>query len=62
MPRPVSRSVEPLSTPAGTSTWYVRSPITRPSPPHVLHGVTTIWPRPPQRGHADAVTICPSRL
>ena len=46
----------------GTSTWYVCSAVTRPSPRHVGHGVTTTWPRPPQRGHGPLVTIWPSRL
>ena len=59
---PVSRSVEPVSTPAGTSTWYVCSTVTRPSPRHVGHGVTMTWPSPPQRGHGPDVTIWPSRL
>ena len=36
--------------------------MTRPSPRHVGHGVTTTWPSPPQRGHGRVVTIWPSRL
>ena len=51
-----------MSTPAGTSTWYVFSAITRPSPLQVGHGVTMTWPRPPHFGHALAVTIWPSML
>ena len=61
-PRRVSRSVEPSTTPAGTSTVYVLSAVIRPSPRHFAHGVVITSPRPPHRGHGLVDTIWPSTL
>ena len=59
-PRSASRSVEPSSTPAGTSTVNVLSSMRRPSPRQSAQGSGIISPVPPQREQATLVTTCPS--
>ncbi len=59
-PRSASRSVEPSSTPAGTSTVKVLSSMRRPSPRQSGQGCGIISPVPPQREQATLVTTWPS--
>ena len=59
-PRSARRSVEPSSTPAGTSTVKVVSSMRRPSPRHSGHGCGIISPEPEQREQATLVTTWPS--
>jgi len=50
-PCPDNLTLEPVSTPAGTETWMLRSWWIFPSPPHAPHSVSGLSPRPTHAGH-----------